>query len=244
MNTPTCRLYPLDTAAGAWQMAADEVLLEEAATGRASLRLYVWSEATLSLGYFQSAASSRSDSRLARLPLVRRASGGEALVHHREVTYALALPAGPPWQPAGQPWIPRMHTLIRQALADLGVETRACTEEKKLGEVLCFLHHTPSDLLVGSNKVVGSAQRKQRGAILQHGGILLAQSPHTPALPGIAELSGKTLSPADLADAIQRQVKGSLGWWLVPAEWSEEQQGRIEELIHIRYAYAGWSLKR
>jgi len=225
-------------------MAADEVLLEDAASGQASLRFYVWSEATLSLGYFQSAAHARSEGRLADLPLVRRASGGEALVHHLEVTYAIALPPGLPWQPRGQSWIRRLHLLIGQALAGFGVETALCAQEKRLGEILCFLHHTPDDLLIGSSKIVGSAQRKQRGAILQHGGILLAQSPHTPTLPGIAELAGKTLAAADLAGAVQQHLASSLGWVLAPAAWSEQQRQRIQVLIRARYADTGWNLKR
>src|SRR5712691_9259535 len=87
-----CRLLPFTTAAGPWHMAADEVLLETAAAGVASLRFYTWSPPTLSLGYFQPAASRLADPLLADLPWVRRASGGEALVHDRELTYALALP--------------------------------------------------------------------------------------------------------------------------------------------------------
>lgn len=225
-------------------MAADEVLLEEAVGGQASLRFYVWSEATLSLGYFQSAAPARVDGRLGELPLVRRASGGQALVHHKELTYALALPAGLPWQPRNLNWIGRMHQLIGQTLERFGVSTSPCIKESKLGEILCFLHHTPCDLLIGSAKIAGSAQRKQRGAILQHGGILLAQSPHTPALPGIADLAGKTLPASDLAGALSDCLISNLGWYLQPAAWSEKQRQRIQDLIRDRYASPGWNLKR
>src|SRR5262245_11340430 len=102
-------------------MAADETLLEAALRGAASLRFYGWTEATLSLGYFQPERLRRGDDRLARLPFVRRPSGGNTLVHHNEVTYALALPAGPPWQAGpcrGTAWLCRMHTVIAAALAD------------------------------------------------------------------------------------------------------------------------------
>lgn len=225
-------------------MAADEVLLKDAAAGLASLRFYVWSEATLSLGYFQSAAPARSDGRLADLPMVRRASGGEALVHHQEVTYAIALPPGLPWQTRGDSWVRRMHLVIGQVLGDFGIQTALCTREEKRGAILCFLHHTPDDLLIQSTKIAGSAQRKQQGALLQHGGILLAQSPHTPALPGIAELAGKTLPASELALAIQQHLATSQGWVLEPTGWSDEQRQRIQERIRDRYADAGWNLKR
>src|SRR6516162_8786037 len=173
-------------------MAHDEALLETAVGGTASLRLYGWTEATLSLGYFQPAALREADPLLAPLPFVRRCTGGETLVHHHELTYALALPPGGERQPRNRTWLCRLHGIIKDALAALGVTVRACCagEEKKLGDVLCFLHQTPGDLLCAGAKVVGSAQRKQRGALLQHGAILLAQSPHTPSLPGLRELAG------------------------------------------------------
>src|SRR6516164_7148613 len=146
MSSPQCRLLPWRVADGPWQMAADEALLESAAGGVASLRYYGWTTATLSLGYFQPAAARLGDPLLAALPWLRRPTGGEALVHHHEITYALALPGGDPWQSRNSPWPCRMHEIIRTALAMLGVNVRLCEEEKRLGDVLCFLHHTPGDL--------------------------------------------------------------------------------------------------
>src|SRR5437763_9600743 len=199
MAVPTCRLLPFATADGSRQMAADEVLLAAATEGVASLRFYAWDPPTLSLGYFQRADERLTDPRLEALPFVRRASGGGALVHHHEVTYALALPPGPPWQ-SGEPWPCRMHHVIQEAVAELGgaATARGCGEERGVGEFLCFRHQTPGDLLVGTCKVVGSAQRRQRGAILQHGGILLAASEYAPQLPGLRELAGLNLAAVAL----------------------------------------------
>jgi lipoate-protein ligase A len=228
---------------GTGQMAADEVLLEAAGAGVASLRFYIWPEATLSLGYFQPGAVRRSDPLLADLAWVRRPTGGSALVHHREVTYALAVPAGPPWQ-TGEPWPLRMHRALVAALAELGVRANLAPEERRLGEVLCFLHFTPGDVLIGGAKVVGSAQRKQRGALVQHGGILLAQSPHTPSLPGIAELSGVALSPKQVAEAAARELARATGWAIEPADWSPAERARIEQLRAEKYATPRWNMKR
>jgi lipoate-protein ligase A len=246
MDTPRCRLLPFTTAEGPWQMAADEVLLGAAAAGRAALRFYAWSQPTISLGYFQADAPRRSDPRLVGLPAVRRASGGAALVHDREVTYALALPAGVPWQRHGESWLWRMHGIIAAALATLGVEVRACDpgKERKLGEVLCFLHHTPGDLLIGPAKVAGSAQRKLRGALLQHGGILLAQSPATPALPGITELAGRQLAARDVQAAVIAQFARDTGWPLEPGDWTEDEHQRIAELAAAKYTRSSWNQKR
>src|SRR5262249_20087454 len=100
----TVRLLPLEIADGATNMAADEVLLEGAVAGTAALRFYGWSEPTLSLGYFQPESERHTDAQLSPLPVVRRATGGSALVHDHELTYALALPAGFDWQPKGVSW--------------------------------------------------------------------------------------------------------------------------------------------
>src|SRR5262245_48282197 len=132
------RLLPPETADGPTNMAADEVILEAAVAGTASLRFYQWIVPTLSLGYFQPESARTTDARLAGLPYVRRASGGATLVHHHELTYALALPAGFTWQPKGASWICRMHEAIAAALATLDVAATAvaCGDERKLGDIL------------------------------------------------------------------------------------------------------------
>jgi lipoate-protein ligase A len=227
-------------------MALDEALLASAEAGRAALRFYAWTEATLSLGYFQPAGPARARAALAPLPWVRRPSGGAALVHHREVTYALALPPGRDWQPAGWPWIPRMHDAFAAALADLGVTATlvGTDQERKLDDVLCFLHHTPGDLVVGRHKVAGSAQRKRHGALLQHGGVLLARSPHTPQLPGIAELAGRTIGPTAWVEAATAAFVRASGWELALDDWSGEERRLAEQLGAERYRCAAWNERR
>jgi lipoate-protein ligase A len=227
-------------------MAADETLLEAAAAGTASFRLYAWSQPTLSLGYFQPSAACRAYPRLSELAWVRRPSGGEALVHHHEVTYALALPAGAPWQKSGESWLKRMHGILTETLAAFGVSSRACgdREEKKLGEVLCFLHHTPGDLLMDDAKVAGSAQRKQRGALMQHGSILLAASKWTPHLRGIRELAGVTLSPEALGAVLAEQLAKQTGWQMISSEWTPSERERIAALAAGKYSQPVWNCKR
>src|SRR5262249_36791382 len=138
-----CRLLPFAVANGPQNMAADEVLLESAAAGQASLRFYGWSEATVSLGYFQPEQVPRRTLRLPALPCVRRPTGGATLIHHHELTYAVALPAGPPWQPRDQPvasWLGRAHAIIAAALEDLGVrsQTGPGQAEPAFTGFLCF----------------------------------------------------------------------------------------------------------
>lgn len=245
MSVPIVRLLPLETRRGAENMAADEVILESAIADVASLRFYCWSEPTASLGYFQSARVLQNDPLLAPLPHVRRQSGGATLVHDREVTYGLALPPGMPWQD-GRSWLVRMHEIISAALHQLGVTTvlHSRSDDTPFLGTLCFQHFTPGDVTIGPHKVVGSAQRRQRGALLQHGGILFGKSPHAPALEGIAELSGRTLEVAETREAISNEIEKQTGWKLVPARWTPQEEARTAELTANKYSSPAWNLKR
>jgi lipoate-protein ligase A len=237
------RLLPYRLADGPANMAADEALLAAAAAGTASLRFYGWTHATLSLGYFQASAPALARRELAPLSWVRRPTGGSALVHHHELTYALALPPGLPWQGGGRGCATCLHAMLRTVLAGFGIETTLCTQERKLGEVLCFLHHTPGDVLLGQAKVAGSAQRKQRGAVLQHGAVLLAQSPFTPDLPGLCDLSGLPVAAAAIEPALVEEFRRWTGWTVEPDAWSTTDEQAIAAL-RPRYTSAEWNARR
>jgi lipoate-protein ligase A len=228
-------------------MAADEVLLESAMAGVASLRFYEWSEATLSLGYFQPERLRRSDPRLANLPFVRRPTGGEAIVHDQELTYALGLPADSPWQTARAcSWLSLMHEIIGKILAEQGISASIASHHQKPPPegILCFQHLTPGDLLIGRSKVVGSAQRRRRGVLLQHGSILLAASPHAPNLPGLQQLTGRRLLIPRIRSAIESEFARQTGWQLMAGEWPAVDRQRIEKLAAEKYRSPTWNLKR
>jgi lipoyl(octanoyl) transferase len=237
----TCRLLPTWDSPGATNMALDEALLRSALERNvASLRFYTWSEPTLSLGYFQ-----KHTERLPGVAWVRRPTGGDAILHHHELTYCLALPAGPPWH-TGESWLCRMHHAVGAALGQLGVATNAvvCGEEQRLGPFLCFQHQTPADLRIAGHKVVGSAQRRPHGAVMQHGSILLWTSPHAPTLPGIAELAGVTVELPDLERGIIAELVKETGWTFEPTDWTEEERRAAAELERDKYATAAWNEKR
>jgi lipoate-protein ligase A len=220
-------------------MAADDVLLDSACAGVASLRFYGWSVPTVSLGYFQPHAA-----RIPGLPYVRRPSGGLMLVHHHELTYCLGLPRGGEWQ-GGEPWLRRMHRVIAAALAALGViVTTHEPPDEHCDTPLCFRHLTAGDLLLGEFKVVGSAQRKQRGALMQHGGLLLGRSPFAPELPGIAELTGRRLAVEEATAALAEAFVAQTGWELIPRGWGGEEPRRIAAMVEEKYALPGWNDRR
>ena len=233
---PAIRLLPFAAADGPTNMAADEALLESAECGVASLRFYTWREPTLTLGYFQPASSHAAFN----IPWVRRSTGGEAIVHHHELTYCLALPADKAWRSA-EPWTCRFHHLIRDVLSAAGVESRAvlCGEERRLGDVLCFLNQTAGDLLIHGSKVAGSAQRKRKGAVLQHGSILLARSEFAPVLAGINDFAkGELFTPARLAEELSAKFECQ------PGEWTAEERERTVAIRAERYANPEWNTKR
>jgi lipoate-protein ligase A len=240
-----CGVLPFAIADGPENMARDEVLLEAAAKGSASLRFYGWSEPTVSLGYFQKEALRHDHPLLAGLPYVRRPTGGATLVHHYEVTYALALPAERPWQ-TDQSWLLRMHKIVANALRELGVgcALQPGREEKPDAGLLCFHQFTCGDVMIRSRKIVGSAQRRQRGALLQHGAILLAQSPHAPTLPGVTELTGLRLAVEEVCAAVVHVFKEEAGLILEDRSFTLSQNERAREVARAKYSQGRWNRKR
>src|SRR5260221_640498 len=89
-------------------------------------------------------------------------------------------------------------------------------------------HMAADDLMLGATKILGSAQRRQRGASLQHGGLLLAQSTATPSLPGIEEITGVRLELRRVADAVVNAFRVEAGWPLQELEWSATELARID----------------
>lgn len=177
---------------GAWNMAVDEALLEDSLrNGTIFLRLYRWSEPTISLGYFQKEAELRHESRLVNLPSVRRLSGGGAILHHHEQTYSCSVP--PSHRLAQQPYrlYEEIHAVFVSWLTECGVQITARGNhfDQKEEPFLCFLRSAAPDLVVSGHKVLGSAQRRRRGAVLQHGSLLLEASEHGPELLGLRELT-------------------------------------------------------
>lgn len=248
------RLLPIIDADGPHNMAIDETLLEAALSGTPSLRFYTWSSPTVSLGYFQSHNARTFDPAVAALPFVRRPSGGLMLVHDRELTYALALPPGPPWQ-RDEPWLRRMHRVIASALREFGIFPKLHTPcpQDRSESPLCFHHPTEGDLLLEASessqlprsaKIVGSAQRKIRGALLQHGSILLAGSRWTPSLPGVLELTNRIVDGDELAEVTVQYLQRETGWSWLEEGWEGKEQERTESLVREKFSRTSWNERR
>lgn len=166
---------------GPFNMAVDEALLAAAQSGgEPTLRLYRWRGPWLSLGYAQPLDPERAEAcRAAGVGLVRRVTGGSAVLHGLDLTYAVAAPedALPPGLEGSYALVSRA---LRGALARLGVAADAAPLPQRLrGPVPfdCFARLGRDEIEVGGRKLVGSAQRRAGGAVLQHGSIRLAPDP-------------------------------------------------------------------
>jgi lipoyl(octanoyl) transferase len=184
-------LFETEPQSGVWNMAADEVLLDLAATQEvATFRWYRWAEPTLSLGYFQDVADVEADPRWAPLPKVRRLTGGGAILHHHEWTYSIAVPARQPLVARPEDLYDVVHLAVVECLQTCGYAAalRGETRKQSPEPLLCFSRSDSHDVILSGHKILGSAQRRRKGAILQHGSLLLRRSVWTPDHPGIEDL--------------------------------------------------------
>lgn len=188
----SCRLLlEAEAHSGTWNMAVDETLLNTAASdGIATFRWYRWCEPTLSLGYFQNPAEIDADPRWQGLPKVRRLTGGGAILHHHEWTYSFAIPARQPLFRCPEDLYDLVHAAIMEMLRNqhVSLQPRGETSKQSPEPLLCFSRRDSHDVVRGHHKILGSAQRRRRGAILQHGSLLLGASPLTPDHLGLREL--------------------------------------------------------
>jgi len=176
-------------------MAIDESLLESAASqGICSLRWYRWKDPTISLGYFQNNETEEQNGTWKDLPRVRRLSGGGAILHHHELTYSFTVPASHPLSKS----LPDLYLTIHQPLIDvlsnhgLNVEFRGTSITSQTEPFLCFGRGDERDLVYQGQKILGSAQRRRRGAVVQHGSLLLLTSEYAPHFPGLLNQTHQT----------------------------------------------------
>lgn len=219
-------------ADGATNMAADEVLAAEAIErGMPLVRLSGWLSPTVSLGAFQGVAEARalSAAAAARPALVRRPSGGGAIVHGTDITYAIAIPGGHPWSREAAPLYRAVHGPLVTVLESFGLHARVHDKAGDDGSAdsaafFCFSRRSPGDVVVDRSatvhggpqgpasdahpnarvnaKVLGGAQRRLAGAVLQHGSLLLRANRDVPEAwrhDGLEELG---LPVADMAQGL------------------------------------------
>jgi lipoate-protein ligase A len=203
-------------AEGVVNMALDEALGAAAErSGRPLIRFYGWSRPTVSLGAFQKLDDARGIADIVPADLVRRPSGGGAIVHGSDLTYALAVPKTHPLGGTAQQLYTAAHTALAAVLATHGINARLYDERPTDEDFFCFSRRAGGDVVVTPSgrepsasdpKIMGSAQRRLAGAVVQHGSLLLRENPGVgPAArhPGVENLAPRfePHAPRQLADA-------------------------------------------
>jgi lipoate-protein ligase A len=211
-------------------MALDQALLDLVTDdGDAYLRLYRWQPYCLSFGRHEPAARRYDRDRIHQLGLsvVRRPTGGRAVWHARELTYAVAAPttAFGTLKEAYR----AIHSLLAQALTSLGAATalaRSGRPPPRLDAGPCFAHPAGGEVMIEGRKVVGSAQLRLGDAFLQHGSLLLEDSQDIvvrllgqsgPSVPTVdtplSTLLGRRIAFDEVAAAILVALEGWHGPW-------------------------------
>jgi lipoate-protein ligase A len=247
-NLTECRLLIDPPAPGAWNMAVDQALLEWAAgQGGCCWRFYGWDQPTLSLGYFQKYEDRLEHAPSRGCPAVRRLTGGGAVVHDAELTYSLVVPGNHPLAVRRNLLYETIHASLIRVLANWGVAATLCEgspSREQPQPLLCFRRRAPGDVLVGPIKIAGSAQRRRRSAVLQHGTLLLRRSAAAPELAALEDLAGKAIPADHLVDAWLHELSGRLAVRWCSQTLTQGPRQRATALMEGRYASAAWTENR
>ncbi len=207
-----------------WQnMAIDQAMLERAGTGEWWLRLYRWAPHCLSFGRHEPALRRYDRVKIAALGLdvVRRPTGGRAVWHAEELTYALAVPRAA--LGGLRQAYEEIHRLLLAALRMLGAPAEMAPVRRTTGidAGSCFTSPAGGEILIGGRKVVGSAQLREGTGLLQHGSVLLSGLQTTvhdvtlgggpPDLSGpLADALGRSPDVQEVAEAV---AGAAADWW-------------------------------
>lgn len=262
------RVLVTPPAPGPWNMAVDEAIAEAHAAGLVppTLRLYGWAPPALSLGYFQPLADVDEQAcERAGVDIVRRLTGGRAILHDQELTYSVVL---------REQWLPGSVTAVYRALAAalvrglsrLGDGIRLQPERRAreaAATAACFDRPASYEVTAKGRKLAGSAQTRKHGCILQHGSIplmletaaifQLLRLPPAEQERQAAHLAGQAIS---LTEAVGRELSWSEAAAALAAGWEQEfglrmqegqltatEQERAAALVAEKYGNRAWTAR-
>ena len=255
---------------GAWNMAVDEAILESVTTGAAlpTLRLYAWEPACLSLGVAQPFAEVDEEALATHgWDVVRRPTGGRAILHTDELTYAVIAPVS---EPRLRGKILESYLRLSQALLraleilELSPEANEKPPENdsKSFNPVCFEVPSNYEITVNGKKLIGSAQARRNEGVLQHGTLPLtgdltriitalkfkdtqAQESAKQRLLDHATTVERSLGHAptwqQAAEAYKAAFSEVLNLTLVPGSLSPQEEARAAELMAEKYAHPSWT---
>ena len=267
MNTWRLLIHP--AGRGAWNMAVDEAILEHTGRGQSSptLRLYAWDPACLSLGHAQPFADVDTERlRQHGWDVVRRATGGRAILHTDELTYSVTGNADDPVLAGG---VLESYNRLAQALL-LAIKTLGLPVEIKAGKSnestipnpVCFEVPSSYEITLDGKKLIGSAQARKKEGVLQHGSLPLTgdlrricqalvfedESARAHAATRLLTRAttveaalGRAVSWETAAQAFVDSFETQLGICFEKGELSESEVQRADELLKEKYAHPSWT---
>lgn len=266
----TWRLIEHPPAEGAWNMAVDEAILESVFSEEspATLRLYAWVPACLSLGLAQPFAEVDTQAlALNGWDVVRRPTGGRAILHTDELTYAVIAPETEPRVRGGvlESYL-RLSQALLEALYLLGLTPQAnekMSEEKpNKPNPVCFEVPSNYEITVNGRKLIGSAQARRKEGILQHGALPLkgdlTRIIHALTFPDeitrekaknrllehattVERELGNAPDWQHASDAIQQAFQKTLNLVLVPGDLTDKEVQRAQILKIEKYGHPSWT---
>ncbi|MFH1486233.1 MAG: biotin/lipoate A/B protein ligase family protein [Chloroflexota bacterium] len=274
LRTDTWRFLNLKSASGSWHMAVDEAVTQFHGLGTAppTVRFYTWRPPCLSVGYFQSV---RKDIDVGAcvsqgIDLVRRPTGGRAILHDDELAYSIiALESEPAISgPVGDSFR-KISAGIIEGLRILGINAAVGAQRPRRDTVprtpACFNAASPHEVTVRGSKVVGSAQCRRGGVILQQGSIplsldtgklfsflklpsqelaALARSQFEARVLPLRAILDAGVQAGEVAQALRKGLEMVLGVTLVEGELTMKEEKLAGELVSQKYGNQQWNLRR
>ena len=275
-NQPTSRsswrLIIHGPASGAWNMAVDEAMAQAAAQGQAppTLRFYAWDPPCISLGRSQPLSEVDWERcRAAGVDVVRRPTGGRAILHTDELTYSVA---APPAEPVVAGAVLEAYHRISEGLVAglrlLGIPAQEAPGTSRAGpdvSAACFEVPSAYEITALGRKLMGSAQHRRAQWVLQHGSLPLTgdvsrivnylrfeDEEERKALRAalaarattVEALLGRAVGFREVAETLARGFAQALALDLTPGELSLEEYATAQRLVAEKYGTEAWTAHR
>ena len=219
-------------------MAIDEAIFigREKLGLPATLRFYGWRPAAVSIGYFQRIEDpSLQEYKRQKLTIVRRFTGGGAILHKNEITYSLACPTN---EFIAFSNIEKTQQLVHQAiilaLQSLRINAQLKRKQtKKPDPYFCFVNPAKDDVVEDGQKIVGSAQRRRNRTFFQHGSIKISP-----------EIKEEKKNRGEIIDSLGLGFEKKFGIRLLPGQLTREEVKLSRELREVKYSTRSWNYRR
>jgi len=270
METTSWRLIINAPAEGAWNMAVDEAILESTAGFQqpTTLRLYAWNPYCLSLGHAQTITDIDLDRlQASRWQLVRRPTGGKAILHANELTYCICASKKDPhvqgsvlesYQHLSQGLINAMQFVNLKAIS----EPHKSPAERNTTKPICFEIPSDYEITMHGKKIIGSAQARKKDGVLQHGAIPLfgditritqalsysTEEERSQAAALLNEraavletFTAEKITWKKMAHALICGFENALGIKMTIGRLSDSERERAKQLMEEKYANDEWT---